>query len=166
MLEYANSLVAQGYKLDTTLCLATAKYPAGFTDYGRACVREQLDGTPVIVADPAVVPLFGVYFTCDQKEDPSCAPLTIQENHFAYELSQYKSSIDYLWDLLISFQYGSYRELGVFNQRTRADPRSSPWPAAASSSSARPTLVCVGEGPALHSPPRSLERVTTGRSTE
>jgi hypothetical protein len=34
---------------------------------------------------------------CDLNQDPTCTPLTVGQNHWAYQLQSYKSVPDYLW---------------------------------------------------------------------
>jgi hypothetical protein len=34
---------------------------------------------------------------CDQNIDPTCTPLSTDQNHWAHELVGYKSVPDYLW---------------------------------------------------------------------
>ncbi|HEY3360025.1 MAG TPA: hypothetical protein VGQ83_42635 [Polyangia bacterium] len=118
IVEYANSLVSSGYKLDTTACPATASYPAGYNQYGRPCVKNHPDGTPIIVKDPSLGNVVGGFIVptedCDQNVDPACTKLTIYDNHWAYELEGYKSVLDYLWDALDKYQLREPHELGVY----------------------------------------------------
>ena len=103
VLQYANLLTGRGYKLDTAGFPAAAGVTAGFNQYGRAMVLHQPDGTPIIAADPAIGSLTAAgtagpaYVDCDQNVTPGCTPITIQQNSAAYELSNYKSVPDYLY---------------------------------------------------------------------
>jgi hypothetical protein len=120
ILEYANALTARGFKLDTVNYPATDKHPAGFNAYGRAMVVQHPDGYPVVVPDPGLVeilPSGGLGeppVPCDQNVDPGCAQLTIFDNHWAYELSGYKSVPDYLWEVLRVYQLASPDQLGLY----------------------------------------------------
>ena len=103
VLQYANQLTGQGYKLNVGAYPAQATLGAGFNKYGRAMVVRHPSGAPVIAADPAIqsispdgtslVPIA----ECDQNLVPTCVPLTTEQNHSAYELKSYKSVPDYLW---------------------------------------------------------------------
>jgi len=102
ILQYANELTANGYKLDETSFPATSSQRAGFNAFGRAMVLHHPNGAAIVKADPAMrdispagtlVPIQD----CDQNLDPACAPLTLDQNHFAHELAAYKSVPDYLW---------------------------------------------------------------------
>lgn len=111
VLEYANGLTAKGYKLDVVNYPATALYPAGFNEFGRAMIVRQPDGTPVVAFDSAVSDINsagGLQPTveCDQNIDPSCKPLTINQNHYAYELKNYKSIPSFLWET--GLRYGLF----------------------------------------------------------
>jgi hypothetical protein len=107
VLEYANQLVAQGYVLDTANYPAndgsdgSTPHPAGYMPFGRAVVLHQPDGTPMVALDPAIraVNAEGALVpnqACDQNQDPSCTPLAVTDNHWAYELQSYKSVPDFL----------------------------------------------------------------------
>jgi hypothetical protein len=96
VLEYANELTAKSYQLDTD------SYPSGFNEFGRAMVMRHPDGVGIIVPDPAIrrISALGTLVPippCDLNEDPACTPLTTSQNHFAHELSGYKSVPHYLW---------------------------------------------------------------------
>jgi hypothetical protein len=102
ILEYANQLTANGYKLDEANFPTTVSRRAGFNAFGRAMVLHHPGGAAIVKADPAMrdvspagqlVPIAD----CDQNADPGCTPLTINQNHFAHELGAYKSVPDYLW---------------------------------------------------------------------
>jgi hypothetical protein len=117
VLEYANRLTAGGYQLDVITYPAANGRPAGFNAFGRAMVMQQPSGLPIVAADPAVrdvapdstlVPTVG----CDQNATPACTPLTVTQNHFAYELQLYKSVPDYLWQAEL-----------VYGWFSAADPR-------------------------------------------
>jgi hypothetical protein len=103
VLEYANELTAKGYQLDEATYPAHGRYPAGFNEYGRAVVLRQPNGDPIVKADVAVRAISPLGNTlvpianCDQNLDPKCKPVTVNQNHFAYELKSYKSVPDYLW---------------------------------------------------------------------
>jgi hypothetical protein len=108
ILEYANSLTAQGYELDVDGYPETDEHPAGFNEFGRAMWRTQPDGSPMVKADPAVRQITaqgGLRGTaaCDQHEDPECRALTITDNHYAYELQSYKSVPDFLWQTCVIY---------------------------------------------------------------
>jgi hypothetical protein len=103
ILEYANQLTANGYKLDVANYPATAGRPAGFNAYGRAMVAHQPDGSPIVKADPAIRNItstggLATITDCDQNVTPTCTPLTVDENHSAVELQAYKSVPDFLWE--------------------------------------------------------------------
>lgn len=119
VLEYANELTSKGYKLDVVACPGTDKYPAGFNEYGRATVVRHPDGTPVIKAHVAVADIdpstggLSPTSDCDRNEDPTCTPLTINHNHFAYELRNYKSIPSYLWETGLRYGlFGRQQPLG------------------------------------------------------
>jgi hypothetical protein len=102
VLEYANALTAKGYKLDVAGYPGTAERPPGFNAYGRAMVVRHPNGQAVVRQDPAVrdiTPAGTLRPTveCDQNLNPTCTPLTVEQNHFAHELAAYKSVPDYLW---------------------------------------------------------------------
>ena len=119
VLEYANELTSKGYKLDEVNYPGNGTYPAGFNQYGRAMVLRHPDGTPIIKADPAmsdIDPLLGSLNPipdCDQNEDPTCKPVTINQNHWAYELKLYKSVPSFLWETGLRYGlFGSPSKLG------------------------------------------------------
>jgi hypothetical protein len=120
VLEYANQLTANGYKLDLVGYPATAQYPAGFNAHGRAMVVLQPSGAPVVKQDPAirdVTSAGGLVNTveCDQNVTPTCTPLTPGQNHFAHELLSYKSVPDYLWQAEAVYGwFNAAGERGVF----------------------------------------------------
>ncbi|HWA71876.1 MAG TPA: hypothetical protein VG937_06075 [Polyangiaceae bacterium] len=103
VLEYANELTAKGYQLDEVMYPAQGRYPAGFNASGRAMFMRHPSGEPIVKADPAVKgisPLGNSLVAiadCDQNVNPACKPVTINQNHSAYELRNYKSVPDYLW---------------------------------------------------------------------
>ena len=108
VLEYANQLTAQGYELDTAGYPASdgsdgnPAHPAGYMPFGRAKVLRQPDGTPIVKLDPAIRQVtssggLAPNEACDQNQDPSCTPLAVTDNHYAYELQSYKSVPDFLW---------------------------------------------------------------------
>jgi hypothetical protein len=108
VLEYANQLTAQGYELDTAGYPASdgsdgnPAHPAGYMPFGRAMVLRQPDGTPIVKLDPAIRQVtssggLAANTACDQNKDPSCTPLAVTDNHYAYELQSYKSVPDFLW---------------------------------------------------------------------
>jgi len=120
VLEYANFLTASGYKLDTVNYPGGAGVPPGFNAYGRAMIVHHPDGTPVVKADPAIrnvtpdgqlVPVAD----CDRNVTPTCTPVTVDQNHYARELSLYKSVPDYLWQAeLVYGWFNAPSERGVF----------------------------------------------------
>jgi hypothetical protein len=98
VLEYANELTAKGYVLDEANYPAADGYPAGYNEFHRPVVRRQPDGTPMVKADPAIKTLNGAALhDCDQSAEPTCTPLGVTDNHYAYELQSYKSVPDFLW---------------------------------------------------------------------
>jgi hypothetical protein len=103
VLEYANELTRQGYKLDVVNHPATGDRPAGFNPYGRAMILHHPDGSPIVMADPAIRNLSPAGDTltpipdCDQNLDPTCKQVEINQNHYAHELRAYKSVPDYLY---------------------------------------------------------------------
>jgi hypothetical protein len=104
VLEYANQLTANAYKLDVAGYPATASQPAGFNANGRAMIARQPDGTPIVKADAAirnVTPEGGLApaTDCDQNLTPGCTALTVDQNHYAVELQAYKSVPDFLWEV-------------------------------------------------------------------
>jgi hypothetical protein len=120
VLEYANQQTANGYQLDTATYPAAGGRPAGFNTYGRAMVKKQPDGSPIVKSDPAVRDVtpagtLAATATCDQNVDPTCTPLTIDQNHWAHDLQAYKSVPDFLWQ--VESLYGwinAAGPLGVF----------------------------------------------------
>jgi hypothetical protein len=117
VLEYANFLTSRGYQLDTTF--TSPIYGPGFDEHGRAQIMWHLDGTPIIVPDPAIVDIApsgaGVPVQpCDTNVNAGCTPLTIYKNHFAYELVGYKSVPDYLQEVLIEYGLNEPSELGIY----------------------------------------------------
>jgi hypothetical protein len=120
VLEYANQLTARGYALDTAHFPATATTAAGFNAFGRAMIVRQPDGSPVVQADPAIrdVTAAGTLqpvVACDQNVNPTCTPLTPDQNHWAHELLSYKSVPDYLWQAeMVYGWFNAAGELGVF----------------------------------------------------
>jgi hypothetical protein len=126
VLQYANDLTSRGYQLDPSYtpgnpdpALDSGEHPQGFNRYGRAMVRSHPNGNAIIVPDPAIKDLSPDGSTivditpCDQNVDPSCTPLTLYKNHYAYELSSYKSVPDYLREVRLRFKLGDPHELGV-----------------------------------------------------
>jgi hypothetical protein len=99
---------------------ATATSPAGFNAFGRAMVVRHPSGLPVVKQDPAirdVTPEGGLQITadCDQNVNPTCTPLTVDQNHWAHELAAYKSVPDYLWQAeLVYGWFNAPSERGVF----------------------------------------------------
>jgi hypothetical protein len=119
VLEWANDLTSHGFALDTTNFAATAEYPAGFNAKGRAMYLTQPDGTPVIASDPAVKVLNAAgqlvpTTTCDNNVDTACTPLNKYDNHYAYDVANYKTIPDYLWEVMVRYGLGSPDQLGVF----------------------------------------------------
>ena len=120
ILEYANDLTSKGYQLDTVNYPATADHPAGFNTYGRAMVMTHPDGTSIIVPDAALQDIApnGIDTThvdpCDQNVDPSCEALTLGDNHYAYELANYKSVPAYLWQVLQTYNLATEHQLGLY----------------------------------------------------
>ncbi len=118
VLEYANFLTARGYQLDTTF--TSPVYGAGFNENGRAVVVYHADGTPIVVPDPAILDVSpdGSQLVpvepCDTNVDPTCTPLTVFKNHFAYELIGYKSIPDYLQETLLEYGLNEPNELGIY----------------------------------------------------
>jgi hypothetical protein len=109
MLEYANELTAQGYKLDVAGYPASAEHGAGFNAYGRAMILHHPDGTPIVLADPAIRNLApdGSTLTpipdCDQNLDPACTQVLINQNHYAHDLRAYKTVPDYLYQAGVTY---------------------------------------------------------------
>ncbi|WP_437808198.1 hypothetical protein [Sorangium sp. So ce1078] len=133
VLEYANSLTAKGYQLDTryeaqpgnvdngtpTDPAYVAGYGPGFNKYGRAMVMHHPDGAAIIIPDPAVkdVPAVGALKDvppCDQNQEPNCTQLTIYKNHYAYELKSYKSVPDYMLQMMARFGLADPDQLGLY----------------------------------------------------
>jgi hypothetical protein len=120
VLEYANMLTANGYKLDTVNYPATAGSPAGFNAFGRAMIVRHPNGTPVVKQDPAIRNItpegtLAPIADCDQNVTPTCTPLTVDQNHWAHELADYKSVPDYLWQAeLVYGWFNAPSERGVF----------------------------------------------------
>jgi hypothetical protein len=108
VLEYANNLTAKGYK------------NTGRNASGRVLVVRHPDGTPVVLSDAAIrtVTPDGYYGPpredCDRNVNPSCTPLTIDDNRWATELKDYKTVPDYLWEVLWRYQLGSPHQLGLY----------------------------------------------------
>jgi len=120
VLEYANELVAKGYLLDEEGCPATTYYPKGFTKHGRPCLVRQPDGQPIVVGDAALVQIApdgnngSAPKTCNQNAAPTCTPLTVYDNRFAWQLEGYKSVVDYLWDALDAYKLRGPHKLGLY----------------------------------------------------
>lgn len=118
VLEYANYLTANGYQLDATL--VSDVYGPGYNEFGRAVVAYHVDGTPIVVPDPAILDLSadGTQLVpvepCDTNVTPDCTPLTTFKNHYAYELGSYKSVPDYLQETLIEYGLNEPHELGIY----------------------------------------------------
>jgi hypothetical protein len=126
VLQYANELTSKGYALDLRFTpdsadaeLNSGDYPRGFNRFGRAMVLRHPDGQPIIVPDPAIkdVSPDGTKIVpvqpCDRNVDPECAPLSLYKNHFAYELAGYKSVPDYLRAMLVRYQLGKPKQVGL-----------------------------------------------------
>jgi hypothetical protein len=134
VLEYADSLTAQGYVPDPAFASTN-----GFNQWGRFVFKTQPDGTPIIAGDPALVtvapnsaangpsPLtcdLGAPVDCDPNTPGSCTPadvhpagctpLTIYDNHFAQHLANYKSVPDYLWEVIVKYGLGTPSQLAVY----------------------------------------------------
>jgi hypothetical protein len=126
VLEWANFLTGKGFMLDPTKVLdgqacdgggAGGPYPAGYTKFGRPCVKRQPSGDPIVTPDPAITTIMGSQLkACDQNDPltPNCTPLTVNDNHWAYVLRSYKSVPDYLWESLVAFGWGDPHELGLY----------------------------------------------------
>jgi hypothetical protein len=121
VLEYANMLTANGYKLDTVNFPATATSPAGFNAFGRAMVvRQPGGGVAVVKRDPAISDItpegtLQATADCDQNVTPGCTPLTVDQNHWAHDLAAYKSVPDYLWQAeLVYGWFNAPSERGVY----------------------------------------------------
>jgi hypothetical protein len=108
VLEYANMLTSRGYKLDVTNFPATDKATAGFNAYGRAMVLRHPDGNAIVKVDPAIgvaTPDWGIKpsVDCDQNVTRGCTQLTTDQNHWAYQLTGYKSVPDLLAQTAIAY---------------------------------------------------------------
>ena len=109
VLEYANELTSRGYKLDVASHPATANSPAGFNTYGRAMVLRHPDGSPIVLADPAIRNLSPAGDTltpipdCDQNLDAGCVQVLINQNHYAHDLRAYKTVPDYLYQAGLTY---------------------------------------------------------------
>jgi hypothetical protein len=125
VLEWANFLTGKAFVLytdpaDPKYCPATANFPEGFTAYGRPCIKRQPSGDAIVKSDPALCALQAggqqcwTPATCDQNVAPTCAPLKVTDNHWAYMLKNYKSVPDYLWESLVAFGWGDPHELGMY----------------------------------------------------
>ncbi|HVR20988.1 MAG TPA: hypothetical protein VMS65_14855, partial [Polyangiaceae bacterium] len=102
ILEYANGLTAQAYELDVDDYPESETHPAGYNEFGRAMVRRHPSGVAIVKSDPAVKRITGlgmlqVLPPCDQNVEPACTPLTVDQNHFAFELESYRSVPEFLW---------------------------------------------------------------------
>lgn len=120
VVEWANTLTAKAYKLNTTVFPARPGFVAGHNDFGRPMVVRHPDGTPVIVSDPAmkqITPEGGVGTPkpdCDQNVAPTCDPLSKYDNRWAVELDSYKSVPDFLWEVGQVFGIGHLHQLGLY----------------------------------------------------
>jgi hypothetical protein len=127
VLEWANFLTGKGYLLHddpadvANYCPPTANFPAGYTAFGRPCLKRQPNnGDTIVKSDPAVcaIGVTGtqcfVPATCDQNTAPTCTPLKVTDNHWSYMLKNYKSVPDYLWESLVAFGWGDAHELGLY----------------------------------------------------
>lgn len=118
VLEYANFLTANGYQLDPAF--TSPVYGPGFDEHGRAVVTYHVDGTPIVVPDPAILDISedGTQLLevqpCDTNVTPTCTPLTTYKNHFARELLGYKSIPDYLQETLVEYGLNDPHELGIY----------------------------------------------------
>jgi hypothetical protein len=115
VLQYAGELASKAYLADSAYAATN-----GFDAHGRFHFVSQPDGTPVVVADPAVkgIAITGNLVnntTCNQNDDPSCTALPVWANHWAVELKDYKSVPDYLWECGIRYGFfGDPNSLGLF----------------------------------------------------
>jgi hypothetical protein len=115
VLEYANHLTANGYELDVA-----GFPPAGFNANGRAMFVRQPNGSAVVKSDPAIKNItttgaLAPTTDCDQNVTPGCTPLTVDQNHFAQELTSYKSVPDYLWQTEAVYGwFNAAGPLGIF----------------------------------------------------
>jgi hypothetical protein len=102
VLEYANELTAKAYELDVEGYPETNDRPAGFNEFGRAMFLRHPSGPAIVKSDPAVRRITGlgtlqVIPPCNQNVDPACTPLTVDQNHHAFELESYRSVAEFLW---------------------------------------------------------------------
>jgi hypothetical protein len=129
VLQYASYLTSRGYKLDTSYAPNSAdpafnsgEYPPGFNRYGRPMVLHHPGGEAIIVPDPAIkdISADGTAIIpvepCDQNIDAGCTPLSIYKNHYAYELTGYKSVPDFLQEVIIRYGLGDPEQLGVYGE--------------------------------------------------
>ncbi|HEX6764673.1 MAG TPA: hypothetical protein VF103_04330, partial [Polyangiaceae bacterium] len=93
---------------------------AGFNEFGRAMVAHHPSGQAIVKSDPAVRRITGLGMLqalppCDQNEDPACTPLTVDQNHFAFELESYRSVAEFLWQAGATYGlFGPPSERGVY----------------------------------------------------
>jgi hypothetical protein len=102
VLEYANELTQKAYELDEAGYPETEAHPAGVNEFGRAMVAHHPSGQAIVKSDPAVRKITGLGMlqgvpACDQNVDPACTPLTVDQNHFAFELESYRSVAEFMW---------------------------------------------------------------------
>jgi hypothetical protein len=120
VLDYANELTAKAYELDVDGYPETDAHPSGFNEFGRAMVRRHPSGLAIIKSDPAVKRITGlgmlqVLPPCDQNTDPECTPLTVDQNHFAFELESYRSVPEFLWQAgTVYGLFGPPSERGIY----------------------------------------------------
>jgi hypothetical protein len=120
VLEYANALTEKAYQLDETNYPGSDTVRPGFNELGRAMVARHPSGEAIVKSDPAVRRITGlgmlqVLPPCDQNVDPECTPLTVDQNHFAFELESYRSVPEFLWQAgTVYGLFGEPRERGIF----------------------------------------------------
>ena len=118
--EWANTLTAKGYKLNTAAYPARPTAAAGFSDFGRPMVVRHPDGSAVVASDAVMKQInsdgtVGAAKTdCDQNVTAGCEKLSKYDNHFAMDLEGYKSVPDLLWEAGQVFGIGAPRELGLY----------------------------------------------------
>jgi hypothetical protein len=88
-------------------------------------LKRQPNGDPIIRCDATMVdPFTGSNASascqnseeaCDLSVTPTCTPVAISENHYAWDLKSYKSIPDFIREAGIRFgRFGNPNELGIY----------------------------------------------------
>jgi hypothetical protein len=106
VLEYANSLTAKGYVVDSV------------NEFGRVIVARHADGTPIVSHDDTVMDITpdGKFLqpTCDPEVDAGCV-LTVAQNRAAKMLGDYKAIPDFLWEVVVTYGLSDPEQHGLYD---------------------------------------------------